>query len=503
MNTHLVWFRQDLRITDNPALTAACQDPEANVVAVYIATPEQWQQHDMSPRQAAFILANLKQLQQDLDAIGIPLLYRETALFSSAVEEIGRLCDRLEVSALFYNRQYEWNERQRDRQLEQRLSGSVTCYGFDGGLLLPPLSVLTESNNMYKVFTPFRNAFIRQMLQQDLRVQPAPAKRQSTIVSDKMRGSDRAIVSDSIEPFSYPLRDCSDFPAGEDEARRRLRQFCRERVADYAFQRDLPAMDMTSRLSPYLALGVISSRQCYNRLQMEHPAFWQQADSGAFIWFNELVWREFYQNLLLAHPRLSKHHPFIDWTTYLVWDKSDSNLLAWQQGKTGYPIVDAAMRQLNQTGWMHNRLRMIAASFLVKDLLIDWRLGERYFMSQLVDGDLAANNGGWQWAASTGTDAAPYFRIFNPTTQGKRFDPDGRFIRQWLPELGGVPDKMLHTPHLWLEKQGNIIDYPLPIVDHAQARRITLTAFEQAKRIGNEIADGQDEPFNRGTDNYA
>ncbi len=276
------------------------------------------------------------------------------------------------------------------------------------------------------------------------------------------------------------------FPAGEEAALQRLRRFCREDVQDYQQQRDFPAVAGTSCLSPYLALGILSPRQCVNRLRAECPEVLENADGGAFIWLNELIWREFYRHLLVAYPRLCQHHPFIGWTDAVIWNHSEQQLIAWQQGRTGYPIVDAAMRQLNETGWMHNRLRMISASFLVKDLLIDWRQGERYFMSQLLDGDLAANNGGWQWAASTGTDAAPYFRIFNPTTQGERFDQDGVFIRRWLPELAAVPDSDIHQPWRWAERQQQSLDYPPPLVEHKQARLATLAAFEAAKRDGSK-----------------
>jgi deoxyribodipyrimidine photo-lyase len=207
----------------------------------------------------------------------------------------------------------------------------------------------------------------------------------------------------------------------------------------------------------------------------------EKTDGGAFGWLNELVWREFYRHLIVAWPKLCKHKPFVEWTDNVRWRHAPEELQAWKDGKTGYPIVDAAMRQLNATGWMHNRLRMIVASFLVKDLLINWREGERYFMSQLLDGDLAANNGGWQWGASTGTDAAPYFRIFNPTTQGERFDKAGRFIKAWVPELADVPERDIHQPHRWAEKHQRVLDYPLPVIDHARARKDTLAAFEAAK----------------------
>ncbi|MEI7255168.1 deoxyribodipyrimidine photo-lyase [Dickeya dadantii] len=471
MTTHLVWFRHDLRLTDNLALHAACQDPDARVEAVFIATPQQWASHAMAPCQAAFLLDNLRCLQQALREKGIPLHYRQCDDFAAGVRWLADFCRARQATRLFYNRQYEWNERQRDRQLEQALTGVTECRGFDDSLLLPPGSVVTGSGDMYKVFTPFRAAFLKQLQQRDVGSVPAPAARQQGDITPA-----------SLAPFDYPQTDVhADFPAGESAALQRLRQFCREQVMFYHEQRDLPALAATSKLSPYLALGILSPRQCFNRLRMEHPDWLARSESCAFTWFNELVWREFYRHLLVFSPALCKHQPFIGWTRRVAWRNAPDELAAWQRGETGYPIVDAAMRQLNQTGWMHNRLRMICASFLVKDLLIDWREGERYFMSQLLDGDLAANNGGWQWAASTGTDAAPYFRIFNPTTQGERFDPEGEFIRRWVPELAQIPGKAVHQPHDWAIRQQRQIDYPLPMVDHKQARTRTLAAFEAAK----------------------
>lgn len=473
MTTHLVWFRHDLRITDNSALHAACQDAQAKVIALYIATPQQWAQHGMAPRQAAFLRANLEALQTRLADKGIPLSYVQCADFAAVVDQLAAFCQTHSVSHLFYNYQYEINERERDRAVEARLAGTVACQGFDDSLLLPPGSLVTGKQEMYKVYTPFRQAFIRRLAEQEVLCLPAP----------KARGPGAPCERAPLTPFDYPQQAVDDalFPAGEQAALARLRQFCQSSAARYDQQRDLPALPGTSLLSPYLALGVLSPRQCLNRLRTEHPNVLETSDGGAFTWLNELVWREFYRHLLVAWPALCKHRPFVSWTQRVQWRQDDEALAAWQAGKTGFPIVDAGMRQLNQTGWMHNRLRMICASFLVKDLLIDWRAGERYFISQLLDGDLAANNGGWQWAASTGTDAAPYFRIFNPTTQGERFDPHGAFIRQWVPELADVPDKDIHQPQRWAERTGRRLDYPLPIVDHKSARLATLAAFEAAK----------------------
>jgi len=468
MPTHLVWFRADLRVHDNTALAAACRSQHARVLALFIATPEQWQQHDMAPRQAAFLRSHLNDLQRSLAEKGIPLIYDEVSDFTSQVNKVRQICEQHGVSHLFYNYQYEFNERQRDRQLEQALE-PVVCQGFDDSVMLAPGTVMTGNHEMYKVFTPFKNAVIKRLKEVLPECVAAPA----------VRGE---VLTDLPElTFHYPQQafDETLFPANEKAAIAHLRQFCKQAAADYESLRDFPAIDGTSRLSACLTLGVLSPRQCLHRLLAEQP---RALDGGAgAVWLNELIWREFYRHLITYHPDLCKHRPFIRWTDNVKWQSNDVHLEAWQTGQTGFPVVDAAMRQLNDTGWMHNRLRMITASFLVKDLLIDWRAGERYFISQLIDGNLAANNGGWQWVASTGNDAAPWFRIFNPTTQGEKFDADGVFIRRWLPELMDVPTKAIHDPWTWADKQGVTLDYPRPIVDHKQARVATLAAYEAAR----------------------
>lgn len=467
---HLIWFRNDLRIQDNPALIKACEDPQAIVIALFIATPTQWQKHDMSARQAKFIYDNLVELQKSLTSLNIPLHIKQCADFTDTTDIIHKFCQEQKINNLFYNRQYEYNERRRDWLVKQKLQQTIGINEFDGNLFLTPLTVRNGQGEMYKVFTPFRQAFLDRLLQSNIRLYPMPQPRR-----------EQSIKALPVPNIDYPMQPYNFFQANEEKALIHLEQFCEERVVDYADKRDIPNINYTSQISAYLALGVLSVRQCFHFLNKEYPDFWLYKESGAFCWFNELVWREFYQHLMVAHSRLCRHKPFIEWTDNIQWKNNINHFEQWKTGNTGYPIVDAAMRQLNQTGWMHNRLRMITASFLVKDLLIDWRWGEKYFMSQLTDGDLAANNGGWQWAASTGTDSVPYFRIFNPTTQSKRFDPQGNFIRQWLPELTHIPEKFIHTPHLWAEKMGRLVNYPQPIIAHDIARKDTLEAFENAK----------------------
>ena len=471
---HLVWFRHDLRLRDNPALSAACLDDKAQVTALWCITPRQWQQHNVSPRQLNYQYDALVVLKKDLEERGIPLLIIDTEDYHSLEHEFSQLCKKHKIDKVFYNYQYEVNERQRDQRIEAMCQQqSIICQGFNDSTLFAPGTVLTGQGNMYHVFTPFSRAMIKKIHAEGLDCHPLPAK----------RSHHSSIASSALRNFSTPQGkyDGHRFPVGHDAALQHLREFSMHQVEKYAQQRDLPAEDDTSRLSAALAIGLLSAKQCLNRIIHDHPTALEQA-GGPATWINELIWRDFYRHLIVAEPQLCRYQPFQTWTDHIRWQNNQQHFTAWCEGNTGFPIVDAGMRQLKHSGWMHNRLRMVCASFLVKDLLIDWRWGERYFSEQLIDGDLAANNGGWQWAASTGTDAAPYFRIFNPTRQSERFDPQGKFIRQWLPELNEIPEKHIHDPWIWADKQQRKLDYPRPIVEHRKAREATLQAFEQARQ---------------------
>ncbi|WP_064608707.1 deoxyribodipyrimidine photo-lyase [Photobacterium sp. J15] len=475
--TGLVWFRADLRVVDNTALTAACQRSD-NVIAIFTSTPMQWHEHNVAPIQVDLIQRRLGVLRSQLAEIGIPLLIYQVADFEAAAKSVCELAQKHQVNHVYCNKQYEWNEQNRDEITGHLLSEQgIKFSAFDDACIIEPGKVQTKNGDPYKVFTPFRKEWLRLFRHAMPKVQPVPqVKKESEEAVSSL--SEALFVHDKIE-LTYPKKDSLQWPVDEDAIRQRLRTFCSEKAQIYHEQRDIPAIDGTSCLSPYLTLGALSPRQCVSALLEVFPHCFDEPESGAFSWLNEIIWREFYRHLMVAFPRLSRDQPFQSWTRNISWRQSESDLAAWQQGRTGFPIVDAAMRQLKETGWMHNRLRMITASFLTKDLLINWREGERWFMSQLVDGDLAANNGGWQWAASTGTDAQPYFRVFNPTTQGERFDPDGQFIRTWVHELKDVPDKFIHQPHSW---PGAVqINYPAPIVDHKSARLAAIEAFKIAK----------------------
>jgi deoxyribodipyrimidine photo-lyase len=331
--------------------------------------------------------------------------------------------------------------------------------------------VLTKTGGYFKVYTQFRKVCYQRMhhsLPSVIRLPPkqSPLHVKSDAVPDHVKGF--ATPSDTIRKL---------WPAGEDEARQRLEHFTDDQVHYYNDERDFPAKPGTSQLSAYLAAGVISPRQCLHAALRSNNGEFETGNVGSVTWINELLWREFYKHVLVGFPRVSRHRAFRPETEALKWRHAPKDLEAWQQGRTGIPIVDAAMRQLLNTGWMHNRLRMIVAMFFTKNLLLDWREGERFFMQHLIDGDLASNNGGWQWSSSTGTDSSPYFRIFNPLNQSERFDPQGLFIKYWVPELKDLSKRDVHNPSS-LGGLFGVEGYPTPIVDLKDSRERALTAFK-------------------------
>jgi len=462
----LIWFRDDLRLHDHSALYAASLRDEP-LQAIYFVAPLQWKKHDLAPIKADLMERQLNQLGTELAEFGIPLTVLTVDDYQQLPLALLNFCQQQNITQLFVNRDIGEYELQRDLAVQQHCDEArVDVHWFDARCVFAPGTVLTGNKEMFKVFTPFSHAWLKRLIAEGYQVWPKPAQRGASVKWVNAQ-------------FDYPKIDSSAWPIGEDRVLARLRDFCVAKVSTYGEQRDFPAIAGTSQLSPYLALGIVSVRQCLAAMEASLGQLPFERGAACFVWLNELIWREFYQHLLVAFPHLSKHKVFKADTEDVRWLWDESRFKAWCEGGTGYPIVDAAMRCLNQTGWMHNRLRMIVASFLTKDLHIDWRHGERYFMQKLIDGELAANNGGWQWAASTGADAAPYFRIFNPTTQGQRFDETGIFIKQWLPELAEVPEKYIHTPRDWLTIFQQQNTYPAPIVDHSKSRAIALALFQR------------------------
>lgn len=470
--TALVWFRKDLRLHDNPALTQACRECD-RVLAIYIATPEQWDRHDVGANQRWFTLAHVQDLRAALEQLGIPLILVKGDRFSHCPDQLLKTCRKYDVSDLYLNGEWEVNELERDAACKAVLDDAgIRVHKSNDQTLLLPGTVTTKDGAFFKVFTPFKKAFIKQVQGMDFTPLPKPRKRsEGVIIGNRALGA-----IPSVKPTCK-----REWPIGENHARRQLKNFVKEKITDYKKLRDFPATDNTSRLSPYLAVGALSLRECFFQALTANNHSFEGGNEGAACWINELIWREFYKHLMVGFPRVCKHKPFNYDYGGVPWRNAREDFKAWCEGRTGYPIVDAAMKQLVHEGWMHNRLRMVVAMFLSKHLLIDWRLGERFFCEQLIDLDLAANNGGWQWSASTGADAAPYFRIFNPIRQSERFDPEGDFIRHYLPELETLSNKSIHAPN---PMEAEALEYPAMITEHRfavdRAKQTFRTAKEQS-----------------------
>ncbi len=462
MTIALHWFRTDLRVADNPGLAAA-QASGLPVAGLYIATPAQWDMHDDAPIKRDFWRRNLYELQQSLTALGIPLLKLQVQRYDDIPVLLEKLLPVLRASELHCNLEVPINERKRDEAVAtlcQQLG--VRVHRHLDHLLFAPQAVMNKSGEPFKVFTPFSKTARALLLAAPVLHSVKP---QHVLVLPALPQGLVTALPDFGE--AQPQWE-EQWPAGETHAHRRMRSFCQQRIADYKEARDLPAVDGTSTLSAYLAAGVLSIRQCWLEATRWHDG------NGVFTWQNELLWHDFYKYIMWHYPHVCRHLPWKTDIGHVPWRHDKKEFQQWCEGRTGVPIVDAAMRQLLQTGWMHNRLRMITAMFLSKHLLIDWRWGERWFMQHLVDGDFAANNGGWQWSASTGTDSVPYFRIFNPVTQSQRFDTDGSFLRRLLPELAALDNKSIHDPGLLRPA-----NYPPPMLELAFGRERALQAFKR------------------------
>ncbi|OJX38127.1 MAG: deoxyribodipyrimidine photolyase [Chloroflexi bacterium 44-23] len=459
MNTVIWWIRRDLRIQNNPSLQAAI-NTGLPVIPLFILDPHLLQ--NPAPARHNFLFAALMHLDENIQIFKNHLVIRE----GNPTEVIPEMVLAYNVQAIFAEEDYSPYAIQRDAQIQKELP----LYLIVGNVIHHPELVLKSDSSPYRVFTPFRKAW-----------QAIP---KSTFQPMRITSIYSPVEMISSLPIPLSKADPS-FPATEQEAHKRLNQFTQDPIFHYQQTRDRIDLDGTSTLSPYLRFGLLSISEAFHSAQTAlQLASTQTEQQGVQTWIMELIWREFYLHTLY-------HFPFVLKTAFqpkrraILWRKSLKDLEAWKNGQTGYPIIDACMRQLNDLGWMHNRGRMIVASFLVKDLLINWQEGEAWFMHRLVDGDPAANNGGWQWSAGVGLDAAPYFRIFNPVLQSKKFDPGGDFIRRWLPELSGVPQNFIHEPWLMpveVQSRVNCIlerDYPLPIVDHQLAKKRVIAAFKQ------------------------
>ena len=478
-NQGLVWFRRDLRVTDNAALAAAlsqCRRVYCAFIFDRAILDELLADGLTHDRRVDFIHRSILALDASLRKRGGALIVRH----AHAAEAIVKVARELGVDAVFANSDYEPYALQRDQRVKQALlQQRRELLLFKDHVIFEKDEILTGGGTPFSVYTPYKKAWLQRIRTPDVAVRGAFKH------ANKLAEPPGAQHVPSLRDVGFALTNLDDLPlpAGEAGAQQMFKDF-RLRISTYQQARNYPAKRGPSYLSVHLRFGTISTRE------LARFAYEKKRSTGARVWLSELIWRDFYQMILWHHPHVADHayrpqYDSIDWETGA---KAERTFAAWCEGRTGYPLVDAAMAQINRSGYMHNRLRMVTASFLTKDLGIAWQRGERYFARQLNDYDLAANNGGWQWAASTGCDAQPYFRIFNPITQSEKFDPNGDFIRQYLPPLANFTAQEIHAP--WLvsarrqKEAGCIIgrDYPKPIVDHPKARQETLRRFGKVRR---------------------
>lgn len=475
--TSLMWLRRDLRLSDNAAFFYALTRSHAVIPVFIFDTDILDSLPDRADRRVEFIYESLTALKQLLESHGSSLIVR----IGSARTLIPQIAYEFNCAAVFCNRDYEPDTILRDNVVEADLAKhDRVLLRYKDQVIFEQDEILTQNATPYGVFTPYKNAWLKKLTR--FYLTPYPVNRylhRLAILSPQPMLTLEKIGFNHTNLHQLGVR------FGSIGAQVLFDNFI-ERVTHYKLMRDFPALKGPSYLSVHLRFGTISIRQLASSAL-------HVGGAGAETWLSELIWREFYQQLLWHHPQLAHGHAYKRQFDAIEWPNPPDHFDAWCTARTGYPLVDAAMRQLNQTGYMHNRLRMVAASFLVKDMHVDWRLGERYFADKLIDFDLAANNGGWQWAASTGCDAQPWFRIFNPVTQSEKFDADGKFIKRYVPELATLPNSHIHAP--WLlspslqDTYGVTLghSYPFPLVNHAAARARTLALYKI-------VADKKDNP---------
>ncbi len=474
-NLIIFWHRRDLRISDNIGLSKARQK-SSQIIGLFCFDLNILERDDIAPARITYMIGCLEELKQKYQELGSKLLFIQ----GKPSQVIPNLAENLKAESVFWNRDVEPYSRKRDKQVIEALEEKgIHHQSYWDQLLHIPGDVMTQSGDPYKVYTPFWNNLSQQKKASIPRdINSLEGLSETELKEGKKVG---IIELPSATELGFSWDNPLILSPGETAAKEKLEYFCDSAINDYQEQRNFPAIEGTSQLSAALKFGAIGIRKVWQAtVNLYENSRSDETRENIKTWQKELAWREFYQHCLYFFPELAQG-PYREEFKAFPWDNNEENFQAWCEGKTGYPIVDAAMRQLNETGWMHNRCRMIVASFLTKDLMINWQWGEKYFMQQLIDGDLASNNGGWQWSASSGMDPKP-LRIFNPASQAQKYDPDGEYIRQWLPELSSLDTGDLVTGEI-SPIDCHSCGYPQPIVDHQQQQRKFKQRYKEIKQV--------------------
>ncbi|KAI1175521.1 deoxyribodipyrimidine photo-lyase [Nemania sp. FL0916] len=491
------WFKMDLRITDNRALWEAsekAQEAGVSLICVYIVSPEDFEAHLTAPVRVDFMMRTLHVLKKDLAALDIPLYVETVDKRKDIPDRIVEFMEEWGANHLFANIEYEVDELRREAKMvtmcaERGLAMEV----FHDTCVVSPGALHTGTGKQYAVYSPWYRAWVAHVHgNPELLATFDPPSKNPANARKKIAALFDCDIPDVPENKRLSDDDAKRlhaiWPAGEHEAADALDRFCEEKIGAYAKRRNIPAQAATSSISVHLASGTLSARTAIRTARDRNKTKkLDGGNEGIQTWISEVAWRDFYKHVLVHWPYVCMNKPFKPEYSNIEWSYNASHFEAWCEGRTGFPIVDAAMRQLLSEGYMHNRCRMIVASFLAKDLLLDWRMGERFFMEHLIDGDFASNNGGWGFSASVGVDPQPYFRIFNPLLQSEKFDPDGEYIRKWVPELEGVEGNAIHDPYgRGANKLAEKAGYPKPIVEHKESRDRALSAYKAG--LGRDTA---------------
>ncbi|KAK8215772.1 DNA photolyase, FAD-binding/Cryptochrome [Phyllosticta capitalensis] len=491
------WFKRDLRIKDNKGLSMAAKkakEGKVPLVCVFVVSPEDYQAHFTSPMRVDFDLRTLEVLKADLAELDIPLLVETVEKRKEVPAWLMGKCDEWGAKHLFCNIEYEVDELRRETKLTRScLNQGINLTAVHDDVVVPPGALATGAGKQYAVYSPWYRAWVAHIHKHPNLLDewespgqnPGDARKKFKHLFDSsipQAPPNKRLSAEDKKKFA------SLWPAGEHEAHARLDKFLESRIKQYKDKRNLPAVDGTAKVSVHHSAGTLAARTSVRMARDKNGTNkLDSGNAGIMCWISEVAWRDFYKHVLANWPYICMFKPFKYEYTNVEWEYNDDHFKKWCEGQTGFPIVDAAVRQMNSMAYMHNRCRMIVASFLAKDLLLDWRMGERYFMEHLIDGDFASNNGGWGFSASTGVDPQPYFRIFNPLLQSEKFDPDGEYIRKWVPELQDVKGKAIHDPYGRGEgKRASKAGYPKPIVDHKSCRERALARYKDG--IGRNTA---------------